>query len=140
MRAKLEKLPASQARFRKVPGFFISGAMDVTIKIRTLQPRVPMLSTALGRSLPSIPPSQVKGYRTRGRRLQQIRGEHLRQRPFCVHCEAKGILSVATQLDHVVPLHQGGADTDDNRQGLCDACHKAKTARELKHAALNCRW
>jgi 5-methylcytosine-specific restriction endonuclease McrA len=38
------------------------------------------------------------------------------------------------ELDHEVPLFQGGADTDANCQVLCHECHAAKTARDLGHA------
>jgi 5-methylcytosine-specific restriction protein A len=38
---------------------------------------------------------------------------------------------VATQLDHIVALDNGGTDTPGNRQGLCDACHEIKTAIDM---------
>jgi 5-methylcytosine-specific restriction protein A len=31
-------------------------------------------------------------------------------------------------IDHVLPLSQGGEDVESNVQPLCKACHKAKTA------------
>lgn len=40
-------------------------------------------------------------------------------------------VTAAVEVDHVVPLSKGGADDDDNRQGLCVPCHQAKTARDL---------
>jgi 5-methylcytosine-specific restriction enzyme A len=36
----------------------------------------------------------------------------------------------ATDVDHVVPAHQGGTDDDDNLASLCDDCHKRKTGAE----------
>jgi len=39
---------------------------------------------------------------------------------------------VATEVDHIVPLSQGGPDEWDNLQGLCHDCHAAKTAREMR--------
>jgi 5-methylcytosine-specific restriction endonuclease McrA len=33
-------------------------------------------------------------------------------------------------VDHVVPLHAGGREDDDNRQLLCRDCHKSKSERE----------
>jgi 5-methylcytosine-specific restriction protein A len=69
--------------------------------------------------------------RIRGRRLQKIRADHFRLYPLCVMCKAKGRISLATQLDHIVALVNGGTDTSDNRQGLCTPCHEAKTRRDL---------
>ena len=34
------------------------------------------------------------------------------------------------EVDHIVPLDFGGAESDANRQVLCESCHKAKTAAE----------
>jgi 5-methylcytosine-specific restriction endonuclease McrA len=51
-----------------------------------------------------------------------------------VHCDAKGRVTPATELDHIIPLHKGGEDNDpDNWQGLCAECHKDKTAQDLGH-------
>ena len=75
--------------------------------------------------------------RIRGRQLQAIREEHFRMRPLCVRCRAQGHVALATQLDHIVALVNGGVDSFDpfeNRQGLCDPCHLIKTAEDLGHA------
>ena len=69
--------------------------------------------------------------RIRGRKLQAIRARHFRYDPLCRMCKAKGIIRAWTQLDHIVPLFQGGEDTDENRQGLCDDCHSEKTRVDL---------
>lgn len=45
-------------------------------------------------------------------------------------CEAKGIITAATQRDHIIPLEEGGEDSDDNTQGLCDECHQGKSLQE----------
>jgi 5-methylcytosine-specific restriction endonuclease McrA len=34
------------------------------------------------------------------------------------------------QIDHRVPLEQGGSNDEGNLDPLCDLCHKAKTAAE----------
>lgn len=71
--------------------------------------------------------------RIRGRRLQAIREHHLRLHPLCVHCMAAGVVREGTQVDHVVALVNGGEDIEQNRQTLCDECHKVKTAHDLGH-------
>jgi len=68
--------------------------------------------------------------RIRGRRLQRIRAEHLAEHPLCVHCEARGIVREATELDHITALVNGGSD-DGPKQGLCHECHEAKTRKDL---------
>lgn len=69
--------------------------------------------------------------RIRGRRLQRIRQQQLAANPLCEHCKAKGIITLAKEVDHIKPLSKGGTDTPDNRQNLCVACHKAKTRRDM---------
>jgi 5-methylcytosine-specific restriction protein A len=71
--------------------------------------------------------------RIRGRRLQRIRQTTLRSNPLCVACEAKGNVSLATEVDHITALVNGGKDTQDNRQGLCKECHAVKTAADMGH-------
>jgi 5-methylcytosine-specific restriction protein A len=66
--------------------------------------------------------------RIRGRRLQAIREAHLNAEPSCVMCEAKGRPTAAAEVDHIIALCNGGTDTADNRQSLCVACHRDKTA------------
>ena len=59
-----------------------------------------------------------------------IRAQTLYQYPLCVKCESKGRITAATEVDHVIPLHQGGTDDFDNLQALCHDCHAEKTATE----------
>lgn len=41
-------------------------------------------------------------------------------------------MCVATEVDHIIPLHQGGLDEWENLQGLCHEHHAAKTAKEMR--------
>lgn len=65
----------------------------------------------------------------------RIRRDHFRLFPLCVMCEAKGRVTLATILDHIVALENGGPDFDvdegKNRQGLCEECSKVKTRVDL---------
>jgi 5-methylcytosine-specific restriction protein A len=82
------------------------------------------------------------GERIRGRRLQGIRAHWFRAHPLCVMCEKAGRVRMATQLDHIVALDNGGKDFDRdhgrNRQGLCEDCHRTKTAADLGHKVKGC--
>ena len=51
-----------------------------------------------------------------------------RQRGCCNICETE--LYHSYHVDHITPLCDGGADVEDNLQGLCVPCHTNKTARE----------
>ena len=77
----------------------------------------------------------AKARRIRGRRLQEYRAAWFCLHPLCAECDRNGKVRLATQLDHIVALENGGTDFDKpgNRQGLCDACHEVKTARDLGH-------
>jgi 5-methylcytosine-specific restriction protein A len=93
--------------------------------------RVPSLRPRVSASPPQVPVSTAPPMqRVTGRALQRIRRQHLQQQPLCVRCKSKGRIAAATQIDHEIPLWNGGADTDSNRQGLCDDCHREKTASE----------
>lgn len=50
---------------------------------------------------------------------QRIRAEE----PLCRVCLAEGRTRPTTEVDHIVPLSQGGTDDRGNKQGLCDPCH-----------------
>ena len=94
--------------------------------------------------VPSLPPrvsvqrartpitAAIPEQRITGRKLQSIRRRHLQQQPLCVQCKSKGRTVAATQIDHIIPLWDGGADVESNRQGLCDDCHGHKTAAESR--------
>jgi 5-methylcytosine-specific restriction protein A len=59
----------------------------------------------------------------------------LAKHPFCVVCEQAGVTQLAQELDHRVPLSQGGARLDPaNLQPLCRVCHARKTANENETA------
>lgn len=87
--------------------------------------------------------------RSRGRARQEARLRvWLRDGPRCACCGELVDITPGTtrpfELDHIVPLWQGGEDTDDNRQCLCViyddqgnklGCHVEKTAREATERA-----
>lgn len=69
--------------------------------------------------------------RTRGSKWQAIRRSVLRLMPLCVECQRKGRVTIASEVDHIKPLHMGGDDDLGNLQALCHDCHADKTAAEL---------
>lgn len=70
--------------------------------------------------------------RIRGRRLQARRMAYFQDNPLCKHCQAKGKVREARQLDHIIPLDKGGSEDDPaNWQGLCVECHRIKSLRDM---------
>lgn len=53
---------------------------------------------------------------------------------LCQPCLRARRVTRATQVDHIKPKAEGGTDEESNQQSICDACHKAKTARESARA------
>lgn len=49
---------------------------------------------------------------------------------LCLQCRAKALIVEATDVDHIIPKHDGGTDELSNLQSLCAPCHKEKTAKE----------
>lgn len=73
--------------------------------------------------------------RVTGRRLQRSNARILEANPLCVLCQEAGVVAAAVEVDHIIPLHLGGADEDHNKQGLCKPCHDAKSAEEARDRA-----
>jgi 5-methylcytosine-specific restriction enzyme A len=68
--------------------------------------------------------------RESGRALQRKRAALFAREPLCRTCSGKGLVTPATIRDHIKPLAEGGTDTPDNEQPLCDDCHREKTLAE----------
>ena len=66
--------------------------------------------------------------RIRGHKLTVIRKRILMR--DCYTCRVCGIVSTDLQIDHIVPLHLGGRESDENRQCLCHTCHDLKSQSE----------
>lgn len=72
--------------------------------------------------------STERGY---GADWERMREETLKADDYlCRPCRSQGILTPATEVDHIVPKAKGGTDAPANRQSLCHECHKAKTLAE----------
>jgi len=64
-------------------------------------------------------------------RWGKLRTSILSAEPLCRHCKAKGDLTAATEVDHIVPVKQGGEIYDtDNLQPLCGKCHARKSTKD----------
>lgn len=79
--------------------------------------------------------ASIQTDRMRGRAAVDRRRRWLEAHPLCAECEKAGRVTAATVPDHIVALVNGGADTEDNLQSLCQECHRKKTSRDLGHTA-----
>jgi 5-methylcytosine-specific restriction protein A len=69
--------------------------------------------------------------RKRGRAGQRDRAAVLAEEPLCRPCLAAGRCTPTEQVDHIRDdLPDELWDARENKQGICKACHRDKTARE----------
>lgn len=100
---------------------------------------MPRLKTLPPRLAPAPAPrikTLSRTERITGTTLQNIRRRFLRDHPACAMCAADGITRAATEIDHIIPLSDGGPESDGNRQGLCSEHHAKKSAEEAKRRAV----
>lgn len=84
---------------------------------------------ALGRRIAAVTVSR-RVYNSK--RWQRLRLSFLADSPLCVLCRAAGFTVGAVDVDHVVPIADGGDPWDRrNLQGLCKACHSRKTRADM---------
>ncbi len=93
-------------------------------RLTTIKPRVALLQ-------PKVQRLSTDVTRTRGGRWMAMRESVLRRdKGLCLLCQAHGRATQADEVDHIVPLEQGGTDADANLQSVCRPCHRAKSAAE----------
>jgi|TARA_R110000764_G_scaffold211893_1_gene298087 5-methylcytosine-specific restriction protein A len=64
---------------------------------------------------------------------KRYRKAKLMLNPLCEHCEEYGDATIATVVDHVVEILDGGAVYDiNNLQSLCHPHHNTKTGKHKK--------
>lgn len=98
------------------------------VKLQRLEQRMASAPARLS-GLPSTAAARMTGRRLQGRRFRLWSAS-----PECVCCGRLTEYPGGFELDHTVPLWQGGDDSDDNCQILCsglNGCHARKTAFDL---------
>ena len=85
--------------------------------------------------------------KSRGRKMSSRPWERLRQQVLardkylCQRCLAFDRVTRAVEVDHIIPLEQGGLEDDSrNCQSLCHDCHLIKTATERRGGAVRPEW
>ena len=54
----------------------------------------------------------------------------LRDKYLCQPCLKNDRITPAQEVDHIIAKANGGTDDEQNLQGICKACHRAKTYQE----------
>ena len=94
------------------------------MKLTMLKPRLKASAAQRVQQLEGTP-------RISGNSLYAIMKRFERAHPrVCAECRRQGLVGFGDELDHIVPLHLGGKESDDNRQWICREHHAEKTARE----------
>ncbi len=64
-----------------------------------------------------------------GRPWRRLRKQILeRDRYTCCACRTISVMDI--EVDHLIPISQGGTDDPSNLRAMCRRCHATKTARE----------
>ncbi|WP_192820185.1 HNH endonuclease [Rufibacter sp. LB8] len=65
---------------------------------------------------------------------RKLRARKLANDPLCTHCQKKGIITLGSDIDHVLSIaKRPDLKLDyDNLQTLCKSCHSIKTSSENK--------
>ena len=83
----------------------------------------------LSQSQPRVHQREKTTQRGYGAKWRKVRAVILRREPLCRACRSDGLLVVATDVDHILPKSDGGAEMLSNLQPLCHRHHSIKTAR-----------
>ena len=97
--------------------------------VTMLKPRLSTLPTERVRPLAT---TVSETQRTRGGKWMRMRHTILRRdNGMCCLCNAE----LASEVDHRLPLWQGGTDDEANLQAVCSGCHDIKTKAEATSRA-----
>ena len=71
-----------------------------------------------------------RGYDAAWRKVRLVK---LAEDPLCEQCKRKGLLKLAEEVDHIIPIADGGERLElNNLQSLCKSCHSRKTMAESR--------
>lgn len=96
-------------------------------------PRIADRLSAAPARIPSPAAAPTYGRGRGGRPWRRLRDQVLKRDGYeCQPCKRMRRATLAREVDHIVPLFQGGGEGDENLQAICKDCHDAKTQREAR--------
>lgn len=106
--------------------------------VKLLRPRIGVIKPRVTVSLPT-PPQGEPGNRWgsgRGGRPWRRKRDRVMRRDgkLCQTCKREGRLTLATEVDHILAVSQGGTDDDANLEAICGPHHLEKTQAEAAQA------
>jgi 5-methylcytosine-specific restriction protein A len=102
-------------------------------RLQSLRPQVASLPSRLKSTFTLGKEQEAYGQGRGGRPWRRKREAVLKRDGYlCQPCNRDNRITLATEVDHVIPQAEGGSDDETNLQAICDTCHKAKTAEESK--------
>lgn len=111
-------------------------ASTLSVKHFDAMPSVPpslfSRPSAAARTPDFRPDSHIRGYDHRWRKYAK---NFLAQHPLCVRCLSLDRTTLATCVDHIIPVTEAGQSDPnfwrrENHQPLCVRCHAKKTAQD----------
>lgn len=100
------------------------------MKLTMLQPRVQTIRTSVAKPLAVERQRGEAWMKTRERILKRDHGLCR-----CDDCARQAAPLLATEVDHRIPLWDGGSNADSNLQSLNAGCHARKTSAEAARRA-----
>lgn len=64
-----------------------------------------------------------KTHQRYGRNWKRVRDKYIKLHPICEECMTHHKITIASQVHHRVPISEGGSNSFDNLESVCDACH-----------------
>jgi 5-methylcytosine-specific restriction protein A len=64
----------------------------------------------------------------------------VRDKYRCQPCQLDGRVTLAVEVDHIVPQAEGGDDGESNLQAICGDCHEVKTRAEAARGVSRSRF
>ena len=97
-------------------------------RLTCIKPSLQSISTATIAKPDAFGNSRGNNWKTIRKRIM-LRDKFLCQ---CEACQASGFPMQAHEVDHIVPLCEGGKDNPENLRAINRECHKAKTVQESR--------
>lgn len=103
------------------------------MKLAKLSSGPAVLNLRVGARLPEEVGNYGKG--RGGRPWRRTRDAVMQRDGFqCQPCKRSHKVTLAAEVDHIIPCFEGGSDAMSNLEAICTQCHQAKTHAESQRS------